>query len=123
MVSSHLTWDAKTLDDFLTSSTAKVPGTAMPVAIPDGKIRADVIAYLGTLGHAAPAAKPAEATPAAMAPVGHGPSQAELLHAAADTHNWLYNSKDYTGQRFVDLKQIDANNAGEPVGRAFGGEL
>jgi alcohol dehydrogenase (cytochrome c) len=113
MIGSHLTWDAKTLDAFLTSSTEKVPGTSMPVAIPDGQTRADVIAYLGTLGHAAPAAKPAEATPATTAPVGHGPSQAELLHAAADTQNWLYNSKDYTGQRFVDLKQIDVSNAGK----------
>src|SRR6266446_10726423 len=34
MVSAHLTWDAKTLDEFLTSSMQKVPGTSMPVSLP-----------------------------------------------------------------------------------------
>jgi cytochrome c2 len=31
------------------SYAAKVPGTAMPMQIPDDKIRADVVAYLATL--------------------------------------------------------------------------
>jgi alcohol dehydrogenase (cytochrome c) len=110
MVNAHLTWDAKTLDEFLASSTQKVPGTSMPVSLPNASARADVIAYLGTLGQAAaPAATPA--TAAVIAPVGQGPSQDELLRAASDTRSWLSASKDYAGQRFVDLNQINAGNA------------
>ena len=108
---SHLTWNAKTLDAFLTSSMQKVPGTAMQVAIPDERTRADVIAYLETLGRTAPAAEPAKAVPAMIAPVGQGPTQDELLRAASDGQNWLYTSKDYTGQRFADLSQINPGNA------------
>src|SRR5215467_14699530 len=82
MMNAHLTWDVKTLDEFLTASTQKVPGTAMPVALPDPGARADVIAYLGTLGQAAaPATLPA--APVAIMPVGKGPSQDDLLRAAA----------------------------------------
>jgi alcohol dehydrogenase (cytochrome c) len=40
-----------------------------------------------------------------------GPTQDELLHAAQDKQNWLYASKDYSGQRFVDLRQITPQNA------------
>ncbi|MEA2945321.1 MAG: hypothetical protein QOI40_651, partial [Alphaproteobacteria bacterium] len=109
MVNAHLTWNAKTLDEFLTSSTQKVPGTSMPVSLPDASARADVIAYLGTLGQATPAAAPA--TPIAVTPVGQGPTQNELLRAASDTGNWLTASKDFAGQRFVDLNQINAGNA------------
>jgi alcohol dehydrogenase (cytochrome c) len=110
MTNAHLIWDAKTLDEFLTSSTQKVPGTSMPVSLPNPAARADVIAYLDTLGQAAaPAATPA--TQAVIAPVGQGPSQDELLRAASDTRSWLSASKDYAGQRFVDLNQINAGNA------------
>ena len=35
MSNAHLVWDAKTLDEFLASSTQKVPGTAMPVSVPN----------------------------------------------------------------------------------------
>ena len=41
-----------------------------------------------------------------------GPTQEELLRAAQDKQNWLYASKDYTGQRFVDLRQITPKKAG-----------
>jgi alcohol dehydrogenase (cytochrome c) len=110
MTNAHLIWNAKTLDEFLTSSTQKVPGTSMPVSLPNPAARADVIAYLDTLGQAAaPAVTPA--TQAAIAPVGQGPSQDELLRAASDNSSWLSASKDYAGQRFVDLNQINAANA------------
>lgn len=109
MANSGLAWDGANLDQFLTSSTTKVPGTAMAVSLTDAKARADVIAYLATLG-AAPAASAATAKPAV--PLGHGPTSDELTHAAADKQNWLYASKDYAGQRFVDLKQITPANAG-----------
>jgi alcohol dehydrogenase (cytochrome c) len=110
MAQSGLTWDEKTLDLFLTLSTKEVPGTSMSVALPNATDRSNVIAYLETLGRTS--------APAASAPASHevllgqGPTQDELLHAAQDRQNWLYASKDYTGQRFVDLRQITPKNAG-----------
>ena len=48
--SSGLTWDAATLDRYLTSPKAVVPGTIMPyVGLKDDAKRADLIAYLATL--------------------------------------------------------------------------
>jgi len=46
---SGLTWDAASLDHFLTNPMQAVPGTLMPMPIPDAGNRADVIAYLSTL--------------------------------------------------------------------------
>jgi cytochrome c len=46
---SKLTWNKKTLDKFLVNPGEKVPGTLMPMQIPDNKTRADVVAYLATL--------------------------------------------------------------------------
>jgi cytochrome c len=46
---SGLTWDRKTLDAFLTAPSQLVPGTRMVISVPDGKQRADLIAYLATL--------------------------------------------------------------------------
>ncbi len=46
---SKITWNAKSLDEFLTNPGAKVPGTTMPGIITDPIVRADVIAYLGTV--------------------------------------------------------------------------
>lgn len=45
MQDSKLTWDAATLDRFLTSPTTVVPGSAMVVPIPNDMDRANVIAY------------------------------------------------------------------------------
>jgi alcohol dehydrogenase (cytochrome c) len=108
---SGLTWDAGSLDQFLTDPAVKVPGTAMAakLAQPD---RSDLIAYLSTLG-AAPPASEASASPATPAPaIGRiaGPSQAEL-DGAASGHDWLYASHDYSGSRYADIKQITARNA------------
>ena len=46
---SKLKWSKKTLDQFLINPGEKVPGTFMPMLIPDNKTRADVVAYLATL--------------------------------------------------------------------------
>lgn len=46
---SGLTWNAKTLGEFLIMPMQKVPGTVMPMMLPDDKERGDVIAYMGTL--------------------------------------------------------------------------
>src|SRR5262249_53941889 len=103
MAGAGLTWDEQSLDKFLTSSTTLVPGTSMSVALANGADRANVIAYLQTLGKAE-AAAPVQAS--IQNPVGHGPTQQELLNAAQDSRNWLYANKDYAGQRYVDLRQI-----------------
>jgi cytochrome c len=44
-----VTWSAKTLDEFLIAPMTKVPGTVMPMMLPDNKERADVVAYMTTL--------------------------------------------------------------------------
>ncbi|MEO6688024.1 MAG: c-type cytochrome, partial [Dokdonella sp.] len=35
MANAGLTWDAKTIDEFIAASTTKVPGTAMQVSVTD----------------------------------------------------------------------------------------
>jgi cytochrome c len=42
-------WSAEALDAFLKSPAAFAPGTSMAQALPDGKERSDLIAYLQTL--------------------------------------------------------------------------
>jgi len=42
-------WTAEMLDGFLADPATKVPGTTMPVTVPDSKERADLIAYLASL--------------------------------------------------------------------------
>jgi glucose/arabinose dehydrogenase/cytochrome c2 len=46
---SGYTWSAATLDHFLANPMMAVPGTTMPMPVPDPQSRADVIAYLSTL--------------------------------------------------------------------------
>jgi cytochrome c len=46
---SRITWSKKTLDKFLLNPGTNVPGTTMPMLIPDKKMRADLVAYLATL--------------------------------------------------------------------------
>ncbi len=50
MKGANITWDAKTLDAYLTDPQKAVPGNQMPFSgMADAKQRADVIAYLATL--------------------------------------------------------------------------
>ena len=44
-----ITWDEKTLDRYIENPPADVPGTKMPVTLPDNDARQNVIAYLKTL--------------------------------------------------------------------------
>ncbi len=46
---SGLTWTPEALDRFLVDPGTVVPGTAMPMNVPDPEERRDVIAYLGSL--------------------------------------------------------------------------
>ncbi len=44
-------------------------------------------------------------------PASKGPSQEELNTAASNAADWIMSNHDYTGQRYVDLKQINRLNA------------
>jgi cytochrome c2 len=44
-----VTWNDKSLDEFLANPMLKVPGTMMVMPVTDAKERSDVIAYLKTL--------------------------------------------------------------------------
>jgi cytochrome c len=50
MVGYAKRWDDQTLDSYLAAPTKVVPGTAMLVAVPGASDRADIIAYLKTVG-------------------------------------------------------------------------
>ena len=50
MKASNITWDDKTLNDFVADPQRVIPGNLMPFSgLADAKQRADVIAYLNTL--------------------------------------------------------------------------
>ena len=86
---SGLTWDAATLDRFLTAPSVAVPGTLMPIPVPVADSRRDIIAFLSTL--AAPAASTAEA-----------PAPAQ----AGDPNDWR---GDFPGRKHVvDLSKLPA---------------
>ena len=46
---AKITWSASTLDAFLSGPAKLIPGTAMPITLPDPKTRHDVVAYLASL--------------------------------------------------------------------------
>jgi cytochrome c2 len=46
---SKLVWNRETLDRFLTDPGATVPGTTMPIPVPEKKDRDDLIAYFQSL--------------------------------------------------------------------------
>lgn len=46
---SGLTWTKANLDKFLAGPQTVVPGTAMPIALPNAAERADMLAYLASL--------------------------------------------------------------------------
>ncbi|HXX65628.1 MAG TPA: PQQ-dependent sugar dehydrogenase [Polyangiaceae bacterium] len=62
--SSGIVWDTQTLDRFLTSPPALVPGTTMPIAVPAGSERQELIAYLATLTATGPTANSSKGTSA-----------------------------------------------------------
>ncbi|WP_179188381.1 cytochrome c family protein [Sphingomonas sp. IBVSS2] len=46
MKASKLRWDEKTLDEYLAAPGKKIPGSRMPIGMPDPVKRAAIIAYL-----------------------------------------------------------------------------
>ena len=95
---SNLTWDAATLDRFLTSPTTVVPGSAMVVPIPKDTDRAAVIAYFqavkdGTFQEAAKQPGPGLPPSAAL-----GPPRGEA--------DW---KKDFPGRKHhIDVAKLPA---------------
>ena len=81
LAESGLTWEPATLDHFLTNPSAAVPGTLMPVPVPQAQDRADLIAFLRTLvpGAASAAAIEAPAAPGARPP-------------ATDVNDWRHDA-------------------------------
>jgi glucose/arabinose dehydrogenase len=77
---SGLTWDAATLNHFLTDPRAAVPGTMMPIAIPGAPERTDLIAYLGTLKLPPNFSPPAQPAPAPASSAAGDPG--DWRHAA-----------------------------------------
>ena len=69
---SGLSWDTATLDRFLANPAAAVPGTTMPVSVPDAGDRSQLIAYLSTLKRPSQAVSEEPAAPAPPSvPAGH----------------------------------------------------
>ena len=69
LVGSGLVWDAAGLDRFLAAPMSEVPGTTMPMPVPDPTNRLDLIAYLSTLKTPAgvtPTASVVQLNPAAV---------------------------------------------------------
>jgi cytochrome c len=50
MVGYAKRWDDQTLDSFLAAPAKAVPGTTMMITVPSASDRADIIAYLKTIG-------------------------------------------------------------------------
>jgi cytochrome c2 len=46
---AHPLWTPANLDTWLAGPSKMVPGTTMPIAVADPKVRADIIAYLATV--------------------------------------------------------------------------
>jgi glucose/arabinose dehydrogenase len=87
LAASGLTWDAPTLDRFLTSPPTAVPGTTMPITVAKAQDRLDLIAYLSTLkvsANVSPIANPAPA-PAASPQTDPG----DWHHAAPGVEHHL----------------------------------
>lgn len=49
MKGANIVWDEKTLSDYLAGPAKMVPGTTMPVGVPQAADREDIVAYLKSL--------------------------------------------------------------------------
>ena len=76
LADSGLTWDAATLERFLASPSTTVPGTTMPVPVPEAGDRRNLIAYLATL-----------TAPAGVSVTTTHPMASAVAHDAGDWQN------------------------------------
>jgi glucose/arabinose dehydrogenase/cytochrome c2 len=67
---SGLVWNSANLDHFLANPMATVPGTAMPIPVPDNRNRGNLIAYLSTLIAPVGISSSAEIAPTPEVPPG-----------------------------------------------------
>lgn len=98
---SALTWNAATLDRFLTSPTTVVPGTAMVIPVPSATDRSNLITYFQEVK---------EGTFKAAAPPGFGPPPGFRPPVAATkptgTPDW---KKDFPGRAHrIDVAKLPA---------------
>jgi len=98
LVASRLIWDPATLDKFLASPTAIVPGTAMVIPTARAEDRSDLIAYLATLKAVTPA-----------------PEQPAKSHARTDG-DWENDAPGKTHR--IDLAKLPAPYATESAGNS-----
>lgn len=82
LADTKLVWSVDSLNNFLTNPSAMVPGTTMPVPVPNASDRFDVVAYLATL--AAP--RHPTATAAAAAPGSTDPADWRNAHPGVTHH-------------------------------------
>ncbi len=88
--SSGIVWSEANLDRFLTNPGAMVPGTMMPIMLPDATSRHDVIAYLATVA----------------GPNGQGPATGVATGDNGDSADW---SHDAPGKMHrIDLAKLPA---------------
>jgi glucose/arabinose dehydrogenase/mono/diheme cytochrome c family protein len=87
LAASRLTWDRATLDAFLAGPSQLVPGTMMPMAVPDAQERRHLIDYLASLPGLASVAKTAAAAPSSGRPSAgdyHGDAPGVRRHIRLD---------------------------------------
>ncbi|SDU15755.1 hypothetical protein SAMN05444156_2306 [Verrucomicrobium sp. GAS474] len=80
LTASDISWDLSTLDRFLAAPATVVPGTTMPVSVPNADDRRNLIAYLATLKAPPAPSSPPKPVPAASAPPVSDPN--DWHHAA-----------------------------------------
>jgi glucose/arabinose dehydrogenase/cytochrome c1 len=69
LIDSGIVWDSASLDRFLASPTAAVPGTSMPIPVPSPDNRRLLIAYLSTLTAPAGSARATDLAPEPAPPL------------------------------------------------------
>jgi glucose/arabinose dehydrogenase/cytochrome c2 len=102
LANSGLTWDAPTLDRFLSAPNALVPGSAMVVAVTDNDTRANIIAYFQ-------AVKEGRFEDVASTSATPPPPQQTSLTAAAPTKGSADWKQDAPGRAHrIDLAHLPA---------------
>jgi cytochrome c len=120
MVSSGVTWDAKTLDAWLENPAGFIPGNRMTFpGIADGKARADLIAYL----EGAAAAEPPPGAPATAGGMANlralGPEhQVTAIAHCGDTYRVTTAAGETIELWEFNLRfKTDSSELGPPAGR------
>ncbi len=80
LIGSGITWSPATLEHFLAAPTADVPGTTMPIAVPNAADRLDLVAYLGTVTAPGGVSAPVSAAPVQAGP--HAPEPGDWMNDA-----------------------------------------